>query len=109
MGPTKNRRRVRPAPQGRAYREQRHFCHVTILLSNDERVMKAGGRGKKSSPAGRPTTAGKGGKAAAGADSVPKRDAAKKAAPPDETKATAAAPEAGAGARTAAGRQHQAE
>ena len=34
-GPTKNRRRVRPAPQGRAYREQRHFCHVTILLSND--------------------------------------------------------------------------
>src|SRR6478672_1701542 len=34
-GPTKGRRRVRPAPQGRAYREQRHFCHVTILLSND--------------------------------------------------------------------------
>ena len=36
-GPTKNRRRVRPAPQGRAYREQRHFCHVTISLSNDAR------------------------------------------------------------------------
>lgn len=36
-GPTKNRRRVRPAPQGRAYREQRHFCHVTIQLSNDTR------------------------------------------------------------------------
>lgn len=36
-GPTKNRRRVRPAPQGRAYREQRHFCHVTISLSNDEK------------------------------------------------------------------------
>src|SRR5882672_661587 len=36
-GPTKNRRRVRPAPQGRAYREQRHFCHVTIMLSNDAR------------------------------------------------------------------------
>jgi hypothetical protein len=34
-GPTKNRRRVRPAPQGRAYREQRHFCHITISLSND--------------------------------------------------------------------------
>src|SRR6476659_6079670 len=34
-GPTKNLRRVRPAPQGRAYREQRHFCHVTISLSND--------------------------------------------------------------------------
>ena len=34
-GRTKNQRRVRPAPQGRAYREQRHFCHVTIRLSND--------------------------------------------------------------------------
>lgn len=39
-GPTKNRRRVRPAPQGRAYREQRHFCHVTISLSNDARPVK---------------------------------------------------------------------
>src|SRR5678815_2778680 len=41
-GPTKNQRRVRPAPQGRAYREQRHFCHVTISLSNDERPAKNG-------------------------------------------------------------------
>jgi len=41
-GPTKNRRRVRPAPQGRAYREQRHFCHVTISLSNDERPSTNG-------------------------------------------------------------------
>jgi large subunit ribosomal protein L22 len=41
-GPTKNRRRVRPAPQGRAYRERRHFCHVTILLSNDERPEPKG-------------------------------------------------------------------
>jgi large subunit ribosomal protein L22 len=40
IGPTKNMRRVRPAPQGRAYREQRHFCHVTISLSNDERPAK---------------------------------------------------------------------
>src|SRR5215472_16891132 len=31
-----SRRRVRPAPQGRAYREQRHFCHVTILLSSED-------------------------------------------------------------------------
>ena len=37
MGPTKHRRRVRPAPQGRAYREQRHFCHVTVLVSSDGR------------------------------------------------------------------------
>src|SRR6478609_890746 len=41
-GPTKNRRRVRPAPQGRAYREQRHFCHVTIKLSNDARPVAKG-------------------------------------------------------------------
>ncbi|MDQ1728786.1 MAG: large subunit ribosomal protein [Pyrinomonadaceae bacterium] len=43
-GPTKGRRRVRPAPQGRAYREQRHFCHVTILLSNDARPEAKGPR-----------------------------------------------------------------
>src|ERR1043165_6206534 len=42
IGPTKNMRRVRPAPQGRAYREQRHFCHVTISLSNDERPATNG-------------------------------------------------------------------
>ena len=35
-GPTKHRSRMRPAPQGRAYRERRHFCHVTVLLSSDE-------------------------------------------------------------------------
>lgn len=35
MGPTKNRRRVRPAPQGRAYREQRHYCHITIHVTSD--------------------------------------------------------------------------
>ena len=45
-GPTKNRRRVRPAPQGRAYREQRHFCHLTIRLSNDARQEKQKGNGK---------------------------------------------------------------
>src|SRR5256714_4417267 len=42
-GPTKSRRRLRPAPQGRAFRQQRHFCHVTILLSSD----KPGDDGKK--------------------------------------------------------------
>src|SRR6185436_4971013 len=34
-GPTKNRRRVRPAPQGRAYREQRHYCHVTMTVTSE--------------------------------------------------------------------------
>ena len=43
-GPTKHRRRVRPAPQGRAYREQRHFCNVTILLSSDERTEETTGK-----------------------------------------------------------------
>ena len=36
MGPTKNRRRMRPAPQGRAYREQRHYCHITIMVTSEE-------------------------------------------------------------------------
>jgi large subunit ribosomal protein L22 len=49
-GPTKNRRRVRPAPQGRAYREQRHFCHVTISLSSDTKPEPKAA--KSASPAG---------------------------------------------------------
>lgn len=54
-GPTKGRRRVRPAPQGRAYREQRHFCHVTILLSNDARPEpKAARRGDGKAVAAKP-------------------------------------------------------
>jgi large subunit ribosomal protein L22 len=36
-GVTKNRRRVRPAPMGRAYRERRHFSHVTIRVSSEKR------------------------------------------------------------------------
>lgn len=36
MGPTKGRKRMRPAPQGRAYREQRHYCHITIEVSSEE-------------------------------------------------------------------------
>lgn len=52
QGPTKNRRRTRPAPQGRAYRERRHFCHVTVLLSSAERAIKASksGNGRISTP-----------------------------------------------------------
>lgn len=36
MGPTKGRKRMRPAPQGRAYREQRHYCHITIMVTSEE-------------------------------------------------------------------------
>jgi large subunit ribosomal protein L22 len=49
MGPTKHRRRVRPAPQGRAYREQRHFCHVTVTVStgtDEQAAATAKGKGK---------------------------------------------------------------
>jgi large subunit ribosomal protein L22 len=51
QGPTKNRRRVRPAPQGRAYRERRHFCHVTVLLSSDEQATKANSKATAAKPA----------------------------------------------------------
>jgi len=37
MGPTKGRKRMRPAPQGRAYREQRHYCHITIEVTSAEK------------------------------------------------------------------------
>ncbi len=37
MGPTKWRRRVRPAPMGRAYRERRHGCHITIFVTDSRR------------------------------------------------------------------------
>jgi large subunit ribosomal protein L22 len=92
MGPTKNRRRVRPAPQGRAYREQRHFHHVTVLLSNDDKETGKGVRGKQTSKAGKPATAGesKGRKAAGGrgaAKAATKR-APKKAEQPAATDAT---------------------
>jgi len=81
MGPTKNRRRFRPAPQGRAYRERRHFCHVTVLLSNEERAAKTNGRGTKghagASKAGKPQTGGES-----------KRTTAKRSAPATEQPAT---------------------
>jgi large subunit ribosomal protein L22 len=62
MGPTKNRRRMRPAPQGRAYKERRHFHHVTVLLSSDEQEAL---KGKRPSKAGKPQTTKPGKKAAA--------------------------------------------
>ena len=57
MGAHKNRRRMRPAPQGRAYREQRHYCHITIAVSSDQPAeetkkisqKKGGNEGDKSS------------------------------------------------------------
>ena len=36
MGATKHRRRLRPAPMGRAFREQRRQSHITIHVSDGE-------------------------------------------------------------------------
>jgi large subunit ribosomal protein L22 len=92
MGAHKNRRRVRPAPQGRAYREQRHFHHITVLLSNDEKENAKGARGKQTSKAGKPATSGesKGRKAAEGrgAAKTATKPAPKKADKPAATAAT---------------------
>lgn len=76
MGPTKHRRRMRPAPQGRAYREQRHYCHITISVSSDEQPVR---NAKKVKPAVAP---------------APAADEPKKAAPKAKAKKDAA-PKAG--------------
>ncbi len=81
IGPTKNRKRTRPAPQGRAYREQRHFCHVTVLLSSDERVTKTGGRAL-ASKAGKAKTTGESKRTTAQRSTVGATDASKPAAKP---------------------------
>ncbi len=96
-GPTKHRRRVRPAPQGRAYREQRHFCNVTILLSSDERVeetegKKGNGKGEAETKSARPAE--NKSRKRGGAAAAPR--AKRTAAPKTEKSAkeeTAAAPE----------------
>jgi large subunit ribosomal protein L22 len=99
MGPTKHRRRVRPAPQGRAYREQRHFCHITVLVSTGVDEAAAAPKGKKSKPVkaaeeASPKTSGKGAakkaapKKSAGGDAPAEKKAASKRAP----KKTEAAP-----------------
>jgi large subunit ribosomal protein L22 len=36
IGPTKRRFRMRPAPQGRAYRERRHYCHITVEVTSEK-------------------------------------------------------------------------
>jgi len=85
-GPTKGRRRLRPAPQGRAFRQQRHFCHVTILLSSDE----AGENGKKEAGASTASKKAKrGGAAAAPRQKGGKKAETTKAAAPEVSEAPA--------------------
>ncbi|HYP02248.1 MAG TPA: 50S ribosomal protein L22 [Pyrinomonadaceae bacterium] len=85
MGPTKNRRRMRPAPQGRAYKERRHFHHVTVLLSSDEQEAV---KGKRPSKAGKPQTTKPGKKLAAKTSAAPKAAAKRAATKKPETAAT---------------------
>ncbi len=89
MGPTKNRRRMRPAPQGRAYKERRHFHHVTVLLSSEEQAALAKGN-RPTSKAGKPQTT-KPGKSAAAPRAATKPP---ETAAASETQATTAAPAA---------------
>src|SRR5215510_12704749 len=86
-GPTKHRRRLRPAPQGRAFRQQRHFCHVTILLSSDE----PGENGKKevSAAPATSTKAKRGGAAAAPRQKGGKKTATAEAVAPEVSEAPA--------------------
>lgn len=97
MGPTKHRRRVRPAPQGRAYREQRHFCHVTVLVSTGTDEAAASPKGKKGKAAkaaeeASPKTSARGGAKKAAPRKSAGDAAEKKAAPKRASKRTEAAP-----------------
>ena len=96
MGPTKHRRRVRPAPQGRAYREQRHFCHVTVLVSTGQEEAPAKGKkGKDAKAAAEASPKATGSrtkgaaKKAAGGDAAEKKTASKRA--PKKSEAAPAA------------------
>lgn len=101
MGPHKNRRRMRPAPQGRAYREQRHYCHITIEVSSEdkpktEKELKAeAAKAKRAAEGGAPKK-----KAAAKKAEAPKKE--KKAAKPAAEEAETPAAEIPAPAETAA-------
>jgi large subunit ribosomal protein L22 len=94
-GPTKNRRRLRPAPQGRAFRQQRHFCHVTILVSSDK-------PGEETKEAGAPAASTKAKRGGAAAAPRTKRGASKsKVTEPAE--GASEAPDKRAGAKKPAG------
>lgn len=79
MGPHKNRRRMRPAPQGRAYREQRHYCHITIEVSSEDKPKTEKELKAEAAKA----------KRAASGDAPKKKAAAKKAEAPKKEKKAA--------------------
>jgi large subunit ribosomal protein L22 len=90
-GPSKNRSRMRPAPQGRAYREKRHFCHITVLLSSDERETVAAKSGGKKADATSAKPAESKSRKRGGAASAPR---ARRTAPKAESKQSEAPAEA---------------
>jgi large subunit ribosomal protein L22 len=112
-GPTKNRSRMRPAPQGRAFRERRHFCHVTILVSSDKQGgdAKAAGKLAETATPAASKRAKRGGAAAAprAKRSAPKAEAEsgekKAAAPKQEAKGAKKSPKAASKPGKAAGRK----
>jgi large subunit ribosomal protein L22 len=86
MGPTKHRRRVRPAPQGRAYREQRHFCHVTVEVSTgQEEAPAAKGKGKNAKAVAEAAPKGKAASKGGAKKAAPKRASKKSETAPAET------------------------
>jgi large subunit ribosomal protein L22 len=89
QGPTKNRRRMRPAPQGRAYKERRHFCHVTVLVSSDSRDEKTDGKAAETKPAASKSARRGGAAAAPRMKRAAKPDAAAEVSEAPEKKATA--------------------
>jgi len=91
-GPTKHRSRMRPAPQGRAFRERRHFCHITILVSSDKQG-EAKGDGKLAETA-TPAASKRAKRGGAAAAPRAKRSAPRTAADSGEKKAAAPKQEA---------------
>lgn len=89
-GPTKHRSRMRPAPQGRAFRERRHFCHITILVSSDKQG-EAKGDGKLAETA---TPAASKRAKRGGAAAAPRAKRSAPAAESGEKKAASPKPEA---------------
>lgn len=97
MGPTKHRRRMRPAPQGRAYREQRHYCHITIEVTSEEKAktekeLKA--EAAKAKRAAEPTKAKPAKKAAPKAEKKAKAEKAEEVEAPATVEETVEAVEA---------------
>jgi len=103
MGPTKNRRRLRPAPQGRAFFERRHYCHITVELTSEapeqkEEPVKAKASRKKAETAApkaeakakAPKKAEKAEKPAKAEEAVPEAKEEKKEAKPKAEKKPAA-------------------